>query len=217
MIKKIQIAILLILAPQVLFSQRISLGATYSNTDAFYLKSIPGVTLGYEHQIWKFNLFGTANMSCRDYSYTESAGWPYESILIGSGEIFKGGLNMGASYNLISSGHYQISFGTYLGITYLHRVENNKFITYSANDPADIFIQTMDEWYKNRLGWGVSLEIEVMQVMLDQLSLFSRIEAGQTRLKDEIIEGLPFSVNGYDFLSFSFGLKYIPGSKKASL
>ncbi len=208
MIKRIQILILLILTPQILFSQRISVGASYFNTDAFFLKSIPGVTLGYEHQISKFNIFGNAHAGIRDYAYTESSGFVNHIIQTGSGEVFKGGINLGASYNMISSEHYQISVGSYLGINYIQRVEDCRLIAYEIDHPVDLSYKSIDEWHLNRLGWGVSVDVEVKHVLLDQLSVFTRIEAGQTRLKDEIASGIPFEVNGYNGITFSWGVKY---------
>ena len=209
---------LLILTAQMLSSQKISLGATFTNTDAYFLKNIPGIMLGYDHQIWKLNLFMHASAGKRDYSYTEYSGSVFNSVQIGNGEIFKGNVNLGASVNILSSHHYLISLGAFLGINYIHRVENIKSFSYSSSEIGDIYLDTIDYWYSNRLGWGVFLDVELMQVVVEQLSLFTRIEAGQSSVVDgrTMLRGIPFIISGYNSITFSFGMRYSLNSKNTS-
>jgi hypothetical protein len=215
--KLLIVYVLLILSVQVVSSQNISLGATYTNTSAYFLKSVPGITLGYDHQIWRFSLFANAYAGKKHHSYSEAGVAPGYSMQIGYGEIFKGNLNLGIALNALSSDHYRISFGAFLGLNYLRRQENIKQIYFDPRSEGNVYNDTIDEWYKNRLGWGVSLEVELKQVIIERLSLLTRIEAGQTSLEDgDMPRGISFLVWGYNSFTFSFGLKYSLKRKNAS-
>jgi len=212
------ICALLILLAQGVSSQKISLGATYTNTDEYFLKNIPGIMVGYDHQIWRLNLFVHASAGKRDYSYTEYSGSVFNSVQIGNGEIFKGNVNLGVSVNILSSNHYLISLGAFLGLNYLHRQENTTKFSLEQDLAGYMDKGIIDEWYTNRLGYGIFLDVELMQVVIEQLSLFTRIETGQTSLVDggTMVRGIPFIVSGYNSIAFSFGMRYSFISKNTS-
>lgn len=192
-----------------LHSQKIWFGGSYTNTNAFYLKNIPGVILGYDHQIWKLNLFAQAFAGKQDHSYTENYLATGYIIQIGQGEILKGNLNLGLGVNALSSNHYRISIGAFFGLNYLHRKEDITSFYFEKYYIGNIYKDTIDDFYKNRPEYGFFLDAELMKVVIEQLSVFTRLEFGQTFLeKGHMPRGVPFIVWEYNSFSFSFGMRY---------
>ena len=199
---------ILVSITQSISAQNISLGATYTNSDAYFLKSLPGMTVGYDQQIWRMYFFLYGYATKRDYTYAEYSS-PYISMQSGYGEVFKGNVNTGVAIYVLRSEHYSISIGTYLGLNYVHRKEITTHLQADEYGWSRMHRDTMDYWYKNRWGYGVFLDMEIKQFMFEQMGLFTRIEMGYTRLMDgSMIRGVPFLVYGYNSISFSIGLKY---------
>ena len=199
---------LLALMTQSISAQRFLLGASYINTDAYFLKSLPGATIGYDQQIWRMYFFLYGNLAKHEHSYAEYSS-AYHSMKSGFGEVLKGNINAGAAMYLFQSDHYGISIGTFMGLNYVHQRENITYVHSDEYGRSSISHDTIDNWYKNRWGYGFFLDMEIKQFLAQQLGLFTRIEVGYARLMDgPMPRGLPFLVYGFNSVSFSFGMKY---------
>ena len=100
-----------------------------------------------------------------------------------------------------------ITLGGFVRLNYLFRNEEITSLYFDTVHPGIIENSTLEEWNSNKFGYGFLLDIEVKQILLDQLSLFSRIEVAHTN-NDPIVRGISFEVFSYNSISFSLGVKY---------
>ncbi len=205
------ICILLLLVGFEISAQKIGLGVNYTSSNAYFLKNVPGVGIFYEHQIQKNFLFIDFNAAYKNNAYTELAGGGTELnsylIIDATGTLFLGSMNLGFARNLISSESYSISLGGFIGLNYLFRNENKTYLNFDTVHPGRVTNSTFERWNSNKFGFGLLLDMEIKQIIIDQLSLFSRIEVAHTN-NDPVVRGLSFEVFSYNSISFSLGLKY---------
>ncbi len=162
-------------------AQSIDIAATMTTGNAGFYKNVPGIHIGYTYDLKKQFIFIEANMSRKsnnDYAEYSRYLTSEESYLIQlkNGSFSTAGINLGIAQKIVASEWFNFSAGVKGGLNYYQLENDVQYLNFHAGQNGTYSTETEKEIRKNKPGIGILLDMELKRVIINKLSLFSRID-----------------------------------------
>ena len=196
-------------------AQSIDVAATMTTADANFYKNVPGLSLSYSYDLKKQFIFielNAAHNNKFDYAeyYKPIQDWYSDSyyIHLKKGSFSTAGVNLGIAQKLIASECFSFSVGIKGGLNY-YKVENEvQYLSFHTEYNGTLKSNSEIEKRKNKPGIGFLVDMELKQFIMNNLSLFSRLDGYHSGYIDRPVprDNVPktFNINS---IGFRIGLK----------
>jgi len=190
--------------------QTIEIGANFTSSNAPFYKNAFGINMGFNYNFKKQYLLAEIKGSLKNNSYSQIApdlsdgsGYVMHEV---DGKMQNISIRTGIGQKIVSTNELGISLGVFMSLNYFKLKEDIHYFNY---DPIMMNFDkniSKDEFVKNRIGGGLFIDLELKQIILKNISLFSRCIADIVKY-DGQIDGDPFCTSSIKDLGFSIGMK----------
>ena len=176
--------------------QSIEIGSIFSSSTAKFYQNAPGLHISYAHHFEKRYLFIGISSSFKKNSYSEIAG----DLIDGrgyvmkdvDGELFVNSIQVGVARNLINLKESRLSVGGYASLNYFKFNDDRHYFNYEYGVVGSDYFTKVSKIENHKIGLGCYLDFELKNIILENTSLFTRIN-GEIIQYDGNIKGILFS------------------------
>ncbi len=212
-LKHLNFSILLFFVSSSAFSQSLELGANFASSNENYYKNVLGGNIAYIQHFKKQFVFVQYKYAFKNNSYSNFSGGlslGEYNVRKADGTAVNHSIKLGLAQKLINTSEVCLSLGASGSLNYLTFDEDIIRIAFSENRDGLLYKYNKKESFKNRIGIGAFIDMELKQILFKRLSMFSRVEAGHVSLvtTKHIQRGLSFSKIDYSNVEFMLGLRF---------
>jgi hypothetical protein len=208
--KKLVLIGILFTVSRIGFTQEIDISSLFSTSTASYYKNAKGLSLDYSKRFNKYKLSIGLHGIIKNNDFSEIGG----DLSDGRGYIIreiKGklsiiGIDLGISRIVIENDFYQISLGPFLLSNFYKFNDNIHYYDLGNGNSGDF---KRDECKSNKLGIGMSFNLELKNVLLKKISIISKFKPCIVRYESHSLKNDdPFYQPIQGITNFELGISY---------
>ncbi len=196
------------------WAQSFELAGTYTTSDADFYKNTAGISFAYSWHFKRQFVFVELQAAQKgNNSFTDFYRDIFGSYIVKSvnGRFSTSSVNIGAAQKLVTSNCLEFSVGAETGLNY-YKQDNDYFsIGLDKERNEIIYFNTGEdiEKRKNKLGIGAFIDMELKSIIIDNLSIFSRLNLYHSEYEDKhtLRDDIP-KTSFINSVSFRIGVKY---------
>jgi hypothetical protein len=194
-------------------AQSLELSGTFTSSDARFYKNTPGLSLAYSHHLKKQFIFIEVRASQKKQnSYSEISRYLWTDtydIKLFEGDFYHASARLGIAQKLITSEYFDFSIGLVTGLNYYKNDNEVRYLGFDTRLIGSVADGHETDIRIGRFGYGAIIDMELKRILIDNLSLFARLDLYQSSYTPGPYprggDGVTSTINS---ICFGIGLKY---------